>query len=150
MSISAILRQLSGLAVMLWAIPAWSQANSSQIDIDPEIIKASPVLQRWLQKIPDVGAEIQNDPSFRTRIRLGYSQYPANGQAGGWDASIKEVLLDRSGIQTNARSIQQHFSDTGIPATGLTIGWVLGVTYSNPRPKAGVVLNFGSHIGNLL
>ena len=102
MSISAILRQLSGLAVMLWAIPAWSQANSSQIDIDPEIIKASPVLQRWLQKIPDVGAEIQNDPSFRTRIRLGYSQYPANGQAGGWDASIKEVLLDRSGIGLNA------------------------------------------------
>jgi hypothetical protein len=102
MSISAILRQLPWLAVLLWAIPAFSQENPGQIDIDPEIIKESPVLQRWLQKIPDVGAEIQNDPSFRPRVRVGYSQYPANGQAGGWDASVKEVLLDRSGIALNA------------------------------------------------
>jgi hypothetical protein len=102
MSISAILRQLPWLAVMLWATPAFSQENPGQIDIDPEIIKNSPVLQRWLKKIPDVGAEIQNDPSFRTRIRVGYSQYPANGQAGGWDVSVKEVLLDRSGIALNA------------------------------------------------
>jgi hypothetical protein len=102
MSISVILRQLPWLAMMLWAIPAFSQDNPGQIDIDPEIIKESPVLQRWLKQIPDVGAEIQNDPSFRPRIRLGYSQYPANGQAGGWDASVKEVLLDRSGIALNA------------------------------------------------
>jgi hypothetical protein len=102
MSISAILRQLPWLAVFLWAIPAFSQENPGQIDIDPEIIKDSPVLQRWLKEIPDVGAEIQNDPSFRPRVRVGYSQYPANGQAGGWDASVKEVLLDRSGIALNA------------------------------------------------
>jgi hypothetical protein len=102
MSISAILRQLPWLAVMLWAFPAFSQENPGQIDIDPEIIKDSPVLQRWLKQIPDVGAEIQNDPSFRPRVRVGYSQYPANGQAGGWDASVKEVLLDRSGIALNA------------------------------------------------
>jgi hypothetical protein len=102
MSISAILRQLPWLAVMIWAVPALSQENPGQIDIDPEIIKESPVLQRWLKQIPDVGAEIQNDPSFRPRVRVGYSQYPANGQAGGWDASVKEVLLDRSGIALNA------------------------------------------------
>ncbi len=102
MSISAILRQLPWLAAMFWAIPTFSQVNPGQIDIDPEIIKGSPVLQRWLKQIPDVGAEIQNDPSFRPRVRIGYSQYPANGQAGGWDASVKEVLLDRSGIALNA------------------------------------------------
>jgi hypothetical protein len=106
MSISAILRQLPWLAVMpavmIGAVPALSQENPGQIDIDPEIIQESPVLQRWLKQIPDVGAEIQNDPSFRPRVRVGYSQYPANGQAGGWDASVKEVLLDRSGIALNA------------------------------------------------
>ncbi len=102
MSISAILRQLPWLAVIFWAVPIFSQENIGQIDIDPAIIKESPVLQRWLKQIPDVGAEIQNDPSFRPRVRIGYSQYPANGQAGGWDASVKEVLLDRSGIALNA------------------------------------------------
>jgi hypothetical protein len=102
MSIPAILRHLPWLAAILWVVPAFSQDSSQQIDIDPEIIKNSPVLQRWLKQIPDVGAEIQNDPSFRPRVRVGYSQYPANGQAGGWDASVKELLLDRSGIALNA------------------------------------------------
>jgi hypothetical protein len=107
MPISAILRQIPWLAALLWVVPAFSppafgQEAPRQIDLDPEIIKNSPVLQRWLQKIPDVAAEIQNDPSFRTRVKVGYSQYPANGQSGGWDASINEVLLGRSGVGLNA------------------------------------------------
>lgn len=42
------------------------------IDLDPKLIESSPVLQRWLKKIPDVSSDIANDPSFRTRIRAGY------------------------------------------------------------------------------
>ncbi len=85
-----------------------------QIDIDPEIIRNSPVLQRWLQKIPDVGAEIQNDPSFRTRFRLGYSQYPANNQAGGFDVGVSDLLIDRSGWALNANwNNQAKFNSYG-------------------------------------
>ncbi len=85
-----------------------------RIDIDPEIIRNSPVLQRWLQKIPDVGAEIQNDPSFRTRFRLGYSQYPANNQAGGFDVGISDLLIDRSGWALNANwNSQAKFNSYG-------------------------------------
>ncbi len=89
--------------------------SPSQIDIDPEIIRNSPVLQRWLQKIPDVGAEIQNDPSFRTRWRLGYSQYPANNQAGGFDVGISDLLIDRTrlAIQANWHH-QAQFNSYGV------------------------------------
>jgi hypothetical protein len=102
MPISAVLRQIPWLAAFLWAAPAFSQEKPQQIDIAPEIINNSPVLQRWLQNIPDVGAEIQNDPSFRPRVRVGYSQYPASGQSGGWDVSVNEVLIGRSGVALNA------------------------------------------------
>jgi hypothetical protein len=88
--------------------------SSPQIDIDPELIRNSPVLQRWLQKIPDVGAEIQNDPSFRTRWRLGYSQYPANNQAGGFDVGISDLLIDRTGLALNANwNNQAQFNSYG-------------------------------------
>jgi hypothetical protein len=102
MPILPILRHIPWLATLLWIAPALAQDNPKQIDIDPEILKNSPVLQRWLKKIPDVGADIQNDPSFRTRIRFGYSQYPASGQDGGWDASINEVFVGQSGLTLNA------------------------------------------------
>ncbi len=89
-------------------------AQPRQIDIDPEIIRNSPVLQRWLQKIPDVGAEIQNDPSFRTKLRVGFSQYPANNQAGGFDISVRDLLLDRSGLAFNINlNNQAQFNSYG-------------------------------------
>lgn len=44
------------------------------IDFDPKLID-SPVLQRWLKRVPDVLADIKRDPSFRTRLRLGYAQF---------------------------------------------------------------------------
>jgi hypothetical protein len=41
-------------------------------DLPPQI-RTSPTLQKWLQQAPDVRREIANDPSFRTRLRTGYS-----------------------------------------------------------------------------
>lgn len=114
------LRQLLFLPIVLVATKVAAQNMSEvapsapQIDIDPEIIRNSPVLQRWLQKIPDVGAEIQNDPSFKTRWRLGYSQYPANNQAGGWDVGVSDLLIDRTGLALNANwNNQAQFNSYG-------------------------------------
>lgn len=42
------------------------------LDLPPQI-RTSPTLQKWLQQAPDVRREIANDPSFRTRLRSGYS-----------------------------------------------------------------------------
>lgn len=73
-------------------------ANSDAIDLDPALIQDSPVLQRWLETVPDVRADIRRDPSFRTRLRLGYSQFPANQQAAGWNAGIEDLFLGRTGL----------------------------------------------------
>jgi hypothetical protein len=72
------------------------------IDLDPALIKNSPVLQRWLKQVPNVLTEIKRDPSFRTRLRLGYSQFPSTQQAGGLHLGIEDVFVGRSGLTLSA------------------------------------------------
>jgi hypothetical protein len=97
----SIFLQLMGI-FLLGIAPVAAQETPRQIDIDPEVIRNSPVLQRWLKEIPDVAADIQNDPSFRPRLRVGYDQYPASNGASGWQASVNDVLIGRSGVALNA------------------------------------------------
>ena len=69
-----------------------------ELDLSPEIIEGSPVLQRWLRQVPNVLSDIKNDPSFRTRLRLGYSQFPSTDQASGWNVGVEDAFIWRSGL----------------------------------------------------
>lgn len=71
-------------------------------DLDPNRIEGSPVLKRWLKRVPNVLADIKGDPSFRTRLRLGYSQFPSTKQAGGIHLGIEDVFAGRSGLTLSA------------------------------------------------
>lgn len=73
-------------------------AANEALDLKPEIIEESPVLQRWLQEIPNVSKEIENDPSFRTRIRLGYSQFLSSSDAGGLIVGVEDIFIGRTGL----------------------------------------------------
>lgn len=66
---------------------------AEQLDLDPQILENSPVLQRWTEEIPDVLSEIRNDPSFRTRVRVGYSSFPSSDRAGGVHLGIEDVFV---------------------------------------------------------
>lgn len=79
-----------------------SSEASEQLNLAPETIENSPVLQRWLEEIPDVLSEIRNDPSFRTRLRLGYSQFPSTDQAGGFNVGIEDVFIGQTGLTVSA------------------------------------------------
>jgi hypothetical protein len=75
---------------------------TERLDLDAETIENSPVLQRWLEEIPDVLSEIRTDPSFRTRLRLGYSQFPSTDHAGGLNVGIEDVFIGRTGLTVSA------------------------------------------------
>ncbi|MEQ8755517.1 MAG: hypothetical protein RID09_18650 [Coleofasciculus sp. G1-WW12-02] len=75
-----------------------SNSAAQELELSPEIIENSPVLQRWLQDVPNVLEEIRHDPSFRTRFRLGYSQFPSTGQAGGLNIGVEDIFINRSGF----------------------------------------------------
>ncbi|MDF5722135.1 MAG: hypothetical protein PUP91_16935 [Rhizonema sp. PD37] len=90
-----------GICLFLMAAPARCQTPSStaqDLDLSPEIIKGSPVLQRWRRQVPNVLEDIKNDPSFRTRLRFGYSQFPSTRQAAGVNVGIKDLFIYRTGL----------------------------------------------------
>lgn len=70
------------IGLIFVASPAWCETQkeieNNELDINPEIIENSPVLQRWRLKVPNVLQDINNEPSFRTRLRFGYSRFGGN------------------------------------------------------------------------
>lgn len=71
-------------------------------DLDPEIIKNSPVIQEWIREIPDVGAKIRHQPSFPTLFRWGYSQFPSNNHAGGFFIGVEDIFLANTPLTFSA------------------------------------------------
>jgi hypothetical protein len=74
--------------VMLIGSPAFAS------ELDPKLIQSSPVLQRWQKQVPDVASEIRNDPSFRTRFRVGYASELYVG--------VEDLRLNRSNFTVSA------------------------------------------------
>jgi len=84
-------------------------STTQQLDLSPEIRENSPVLQRWLHQVPNVLEEIRNDPSFRTRWRVGYSQFPSTGQAAGFNVGVEDVFIGSTGL-TVSGDYQKSFN----------------------------------------
>lgn len=74
------------------------EAVAPTLDLDPAVIEGSPTLQRWLEDVPDVADEIRHRPSFRTRLRVGYAQFPSTGQIGGFGAAVEDVFVPGTGL----------------------------------------------------
>jgi hypothetical protein len=72
--------------------------NDSGIDLPPEIIEDSPVLQRWLKEIPNVLEDIRHDPSFLTRWQLGFSLFPSSDDAAGIKLGVEDIFIARTGL----------------------------------------------------
>jgi hypothetical protein len=78
--------------------PQNRKTPAESLDLPPETINESPVLQRWLQEIPDVSEDIESDPSFRTRIRLGYSYFPSSDETSGFNVGVEDIFLGKTGL----------------------------------------------------
>ena len=101
-----VLAWVWGISVYLLCLtaPAYSQTSGNadsqiqELDIDPEIIKNSPVLQKWRRKVPNVLEDIYQDPSFSTRLRFGYSLFSSIGNASGVHLGLEDLFIGRSGL----------------------------------------------------
>jgi len=70
----------------------------TELDLDPKIRQESPVLERWLEKIPDIAEDIRRDPSFRTRIRLGYAEFPSTDNSSGVILGVEDVFFGQTSL----------------------------------------------------
>ncbi|MEB3290696.1 MAG: hypothetical protein VKI82_12330 [Leptolyngbya sp.] len=69
------------------------EAEIGPLDLDPQIIEDGPVLQQWLEEVPDIAEEIRHSPSFRTRLRVGYANFPSNGEISGFQVGVEDVFV---------------------------------------------------------
>jgi hypothetical protein len=79
-------------------LPNQTQLTEDSLDLSPEIMETSPVLQRWQKQVPNLLEEIKNDPSFRTRIRLGYNQFPSSNNTSGLGIGIEDLFIGKSNL----------------------------------------------------
>jgi hypothetical protein len=110
---------------------------AESLDLPPETIDESPVLQRWLQEIPDVSEDIESDPSFRTRIRLGYSYFPSSDETSGFNVGVEDIFLGKTGL-TLSGDYQTSFRGDRESAGGDLHYYVLPLgSYVNVAPVVG-------------
>ena len=86
------------LSATFWSLPASSQ--SLPIDIPPQI-RSSPTLQKWLRSVPNIQQDINNDPSFKTRVRLGYTRF-TQGNTDGLSLGLEDVRLGSTPVTLSA------------------------------------------------
>lgn len=79
-----------------------TDTETNKIDISPEVIEDSPVLQEWLKKVPNVLEEIKHDPAFATRLRFGFTWFPSTDDATGLNVGIEDIFIGRSGLTISA------------------------------------------------
>ncbi|MDX2096564.1 MAG: hypothetical protein SFW36_02210 [Leptolyngbyaceae cyanobacterium bins.59] len=104
------------------------QPPSPSVEINPQIIENSPVLQRWLKEVPDVLFEIENDPSFRTRFRLGYSQFPSTNQISGVNVGVEDLFIAQTGFTISA-DYQTSFTPRSVTGGNDRVNWGAGLQY---------------------
>jgi len=86
------------------------------LDIPPAIIEDSPTLQKWLPETPNILEDIRNNPSFRSRLTLGFTLLSADEDLGGIKIAIDDVFIKRTGLtfSTNFQtSFNGDFINTG-------------------------------------
>lgn len=76
--------------------------ENNSIDLLPEVIQESPVLQKWQEEIPDILQDIHHDPAFLTRFRLGFTTFPSSEDAGGLNVGIEDIFIKRTGLTVSA------------------------------------------------
>lgn len=107
------------------------------VDIDPAIIESSPVLRRWLEEVPDVATDIQHDPAFRTRLRIGYAEFPSKSNTGGIYIGVQDLFIGSTPLTLSAEYATNFQSSSELIGADaqyylLPLGW-----YGNIAPVLG-------------
>ena len=127
-------------------LPAHGQTNDLDLttddigdipDIREDVINESPTLQRWLEEVPDLLEDIRHDPSFRTRLRLGFTTFPTNDDAAGINFGIEDIFIQQSGFTVSVDYQTAFNGDRNAFGTDLHYFLLPLGNYVNIAPLAG-------------
>lgn len=110
---------------------------AEELDLDPEVIENSPVLQKWGDEIPNVLREIRHDPSFKTRVQFGVVQYPSSDDIGGFKVGVEDIFLGETGLTANLGYSQSFNRDRAHFESNLAYSLLPMGNYFNVAPIVG-------------
>lgn len=129
----------SSIALLLLATSS-VQANpnlAEELDLPPGVVENSPVLQQWGKEIPNLLEEIKTDPSFKTKINVGYLQYPSTDDISGWKIGIEDVFVGKTQLTVNANYSQSFNHERRHLETNLAYSLFPLGSYFNVSPVVG-------------
>ena len=91
---SSLNKKIYGQAIY----PDSNNSINQSLDLSSEIVNSSKVLQKWTRKVPNILEEIKYIPSFKTRIGLGYTEFPSNKHIGGFVVRAEDAFLGKKGF----------------------------------------------------
>ncbi|MGY6529547.1 MAG: hypothetical protein ACXITR_06425 [Cyanobacterium sp.] len=103
LNFTVILLSSMGINQTTFAQNIEPENRQQQFNISPEIIENSPVWQKWVEETPDLLNEIRNKPSFPTRVRIGYSEFPSNNGIGGISVGVEDLFIGETPLTVSAR-----------------------------------------------
>lgn len=75
--------------------------TATTLDLAPKLLQQSPTLRKWLNDRPNVLQSIREEPSFRTRLRVGYTNFAKAG--AGWTIGIEDWRLSNTPITVSGQ-----------------------------------------------
>jgi hypothetical protein len=74
----------------------------SSLDIEPQILQNSPTLRQWMRQVPNVLESIENDPSFKPRLSISYTELDNSSHPGGLSIGIEDMPIGQTGLTVSA------------------------------------------------
>lgn len=117
--------------------PTKTLADATNLDLDPQTIEDSPVLQRWLEEVPDIDHSINHDPAFRTQVRIGYAEFPSTDHTSGIYVGVQDLFIGQTPLTLSAEYAANGRGDRRLIGADaqyylLPLGW-----YANLAPVVG-------------
>ena len=84
------------------AEPSQHEQFDAELDLEPGTVEGSPVLQEWLRTTPDVLDAIRHEPSFPTRLHLGYALFPSSRDERGLAIGVEDMFVGDLPLTLNA------------------------------------------------
>lgn len=96
--------------------------KSAEFDLNPSILENSSVIREWINEIPNISNKIIHEPSFRTRYRLGYTQFPSNQDAGGIFVGVDDIFMGDTPLTFSAKYSQELSNSHRIESDRMSVG----------------------------
>lgn len=120
-----------------FSVPTETLADATNLDLDSQTLEESPVLQRWLEAVPDIDHSINHDPAFRTQVRIGYAEFPSTEHTSGIYVGVQDVFVGQTPLTLSAEYAANGRGDRSLIGADaqyylLPLGW-----YANLAPVVG-------------